>query len=84
MKFYKKTSQALLNETFFNEKITNICSTYYSVEFCKNDMYHNTKNAAYVHNSCYKEFYLNGEFYGTEKYFTKKSWRKFVKMQAFI
>jgi hypothetical protein len=84
MKFYRKTEQHLFNGTFADEKLIYICSTYYFVDFCKNNTYHNTKNAAYVHDSSYKEFYLNGKCYGTNNDFTKNLWRKFVKMQVFL
>jgi hypothetical protein len=52
--------------------------------FFKNGELYNTKNAAYKGNSGFKEFNLNGKVYGTEKDFTKESWRRFVKLQAFL
>jgi len=54
------------------------------IVFYKNGMLHNAKNAAYNNNSGYKAFYLNGKYYGDLNDFTKKSWRRFVKMQAFL
>ena len=46
-------------------------------------MYHNNKNAASI-SFKYKGFYLSGIHYGNNKDFTKQSWRKFAKLQAFF
>ncbi len=54
------------------------------VRFLKNGKDHNTKNAALIRYDGYKQFYLNNKLYGYKKDFTKKSWRKFVKMQVFL
>jgi hypothetical protein len=51
--------------------------------FYKNGKQHNNKNASYIKYKKYKEFWLNGEFYGNKNNFTKKSWRRFVKMEIF-
>jgi hypothetical protein len=67
-----------------DNKLTAIYSSFNSVEFYKNGSYHNTKNNAYIKFDRYKEFYLNGKFYGNQNDFTKQSWRKFVKMQVFL
>jgi hypothetical protein len=52
--------------------------------FLKNGNYHNIKNAAYINPKGYKEFFLNGISYGDKYNFTKQSWRRFVKLKAFI
>jgi hypothetical protein len=44
----------------------------------------NNKNAAIIYCSSYKEFSLNDKKYGNENTFTKQSWRRFVKLQAFL
>ena len=54
------------------------------IVFYKNGMLHNAKNAAYINDLGYKQFVLNDECYGNNNDFTKKSWRRFVKMQAFL
>jgi hypothetical protein len=53
------------------------------VYFYKNGMYHNSKNAAIIEVLC-KEFRLNDEYYGDEYNFTKKLWRKFIKLKVFL
>jgi hypothetical protein len=85
MKFYKKRiidSNLYLRE-IINKKITAI---YYSrnISFFKNGELHNTKNAAYIRYDEYKQFRLNGIYYSGENKFTKQSWRRFVKLQAFL
>ncbi len=60
---------------------------YDSVVFYKNGQLHNSKNASYFgYNklNSFKEFWLNGRYYGTNYTFTKSSWRKFAKLQAFL
>jgi hypothetical protein len=52
--------------------------------FLKNGNYHNIKNAAYINYNGFKEFFLNGKYYGNKYNFTKQSWRRFVKLKAFI
>jgi hypothetical protein len=49
----------------------------------KNGVLNNTKNAS-VSDGKNKSFYLNGRFYGYGLDFTKQSWRRFVKLQAFL
>ena len=84
MKFYKKTARYLFDGILSSEKSTCIYSTYYSVKFYKNGELHNIKNAAYIDNSGYKEFYLNDKCYFFRDDFTKESWRRFVKTQVFL
>jgi hypothetical protein len=57
---------------------------YLNIRFFKNGMLHNEKNAA-ISGYKRKEFYLNDKCYG-DQYddFTKKSWHRFVKLQAFL
>ena len=60
------------------------------IQFFKSGLINNEKDAAilYTVGLGYKYgdkcFYLNDKFYGTEKDFTKQSWRKFVKLKAFL
>jgi hypothetical protein len=54
------------------------------VRFVKNGNFHNNKNAAFIYYSGVKYFYLNEKGYGDHNNFTKKSWRKFVKLITFI
>ena len=56
----------------------------YCVQFFKNGKCHNSKNADYVDYRGYKDFSLNGKFYGYHTDFTKETWRRFVKMQVFL
>ncbi len=55
-----------------------------SIWFYKNGEEHNTKNASYIKPDGYKEFCLNNNYYGDNNKFTKFSWRRFVKLQAFL
>lgn len=89
MKFYKdkviniKTKITYLHLIEEN-KLTAICCEFYAVLFYKNGLEHNYKNASYVHDDGSKEFILNGHSYGYEDNFTKKTWHKFCKLQAFL
>jgi hypothetical protein len=85
MKFYKDNS----NNNFYWNKIENnkLNAIYYFrcfTRFFNNGKIHNIKNAAYVESFNLKVFRLNGITYGNAKKFTKQSWRKFVKLQAFL
>lgn len=83
MKFYKnKINWDYLNK-IKKQKISSIYSTEDAIVFFKDGKYHNSKNAAYI-NNIYKAFYFNDNCYGDQNDFTKKSWRRFVKMQAFL
>ncbi len=85
MKFYKYTNNINYLNKIYNNKLTAIYINYYmTTKFFKNGKEHNSKNACYTRYDCYKYFCLNGESYGTEKDFTKQSWRKFVKLKAFL
>ncbi len=53
--------------------------------FFKNGKVHSSKKGAVILSYCNDiNFYLNGNYYGNQYNFTKKSWRKFVKMQVFL
>jgi hypothetical protein len=85
MKFYKDQNK---NDFYYYDIIcfNNLDAIYYDnnyVIFLKNGLKHNIKNAAYT-NGKYKQFFLNDKCYGYEKDFTKESWRRFVKLQAFL
>jgi hypothetical protein len=54
------------------------------VYFFKNGKSHNAKNAAIISDDGYKSFHLNRIFYGNDYKFNKKSWRRFVKLKAFL
>ncbi len=92
MKFYKyKNSINFYNKIKIN-KLTSIYfyitnssnKSYYGILFFKDGKEHNDKNAAYIRSDEYRLFYLNNKNYGNQKDFTKKSWRRFVKLQVFI
>ena len=74
-KYYVKIQILKLNAIFRNEKY---------VLFFKKGSYHNDKNASYVDKNEYKSFCLNGTSYGNQDNFTKESWRRYVKLQAFL
>jgi hypothetical protein len=84
MKFYKDK----VNKYYYWFKIINnkLTAIHYdrSTRFMKNGIFHNNKNAAIIYCSSYKEFSLNDKKYGNENTFTKQSWRRFVKLQAFL
>jgi hypothetical protein len=85
MKFYKDKNNSL----YYLDKIevynlTAICLDFiFNINFYKNGKIHNLKNAAHI-NGIYKDYYLNDLYYGSEFDFTKSSWRRFVKLQAFL
>ncbi len=82
MKFYK-------DKNFYywvkivEDKLTAIhCER--GVRFVKDGDFHNNKNAAFITIKRHKEFILNDKNYGNQDDFTKKSWRRFVKLKAFL
>ena len=86
MKFY-----VVKMRTSYLAKITEnkLCSifthiSFEIVNFYKKGKRHNVKNAAVFCKNGNKEFWLNDEIYGTQDHLTKKSWRKFVKLQVFL
>jgi hypothetical protein len=85
MKFYRDIN----NYSFWNKIINNNLTAVYCrdniIIFFKNGKQFNSKNAAYIDNdNGYKQFHLNNKLYGNNRDFTKESWRRFVKLQAFI
>jgi hypothetical protein len=77
-KIMKNKFTAIYTNIYISNKSKN-----YTIEFFKNSKEHNTKNAAYIDNE-FKQFYLNGKCYSYNDDFTKESWRRFIKMQAFL
>jgi hypothetical protein len=90
MKFYKeyKNSYYYLDKVEYNKLDAIYFSGIENVLFFIEGKKHNNKNAALIHFSANKRFYLNGKLYGkvygNQIDFDKKSWRKFVKLQAFL
>jgi hypothetical protein len=87
MKFYKDNRYSYFY--YYNKIITNKLNAIYfdsfTITFFKNAVFHSFKNASYIkYDGYYKDFYLNGIFYGDHNKFTKKSWRRFCKLQAFL
>ena len=78
--YWHKIKTNKLNAIYYHFYSLNL----YRIESYKNGIYHNTKNAAYIDHLGYKEFYLNNQCYGNQYVFTKKSWRRFVKIQVFL
>ena len=84
MKFYRDNYKHIYWCEIKSNKLTAIYCDNIVIRFFKNSMYHNAKNAAYIRLDGYKEFWLNNKSYHNKYVFTKKSWRRFVKMQAFL
>lgn len=84
MKFYINKNTGHFFEKIVNNKLSAIYYSLYAIRFLKNGNLHNIKNAAYIDNYDSKEFYLNNKCYGYEHHFTKKTWRKFVKLKVFL
>ena len=83
MKFYIDKGSWIYWSKINNNKLDAI---YYDIGswFFKNGELYNAKNASYVPYHGMKIFYLDGKCYGNQDDFTKKSWRRFVKLQAFL
>lgn len=86
MKFFVKIKKIEIYNIIFNNKITAILNSKDSnaIYFFTNSKQHNYKNAAYTDKYGYKEFCLNGKACGSQKHFTKESWRRYVKLKAFL
>ena len=85
MKFYKgNQSNIFYYDKAKNNKLICVYSDNIAVDFCENVQNHNNKNAAYINYSGFKALWLNGKCYGTNNDFTKQSWRRFVKLKAFL
>jgi Na+-transporting NADH:ubiquinone oxidoreductase subunit NqrF len=84
MKFYRDQNNSFYLNKIKGNKLTSIYSgNFYYIQFFKNGLYHNDKNASYISGK-YKEFDLNNKYYGDHNKFTKYLWRKFVKLQTFL
>mgnify|MGYP007056137743 CR=1 FL=1 len=83
MKFYIDKRFYYWNKIKDN-KLTAIYYNGFAVRFYKNGICHNNKNAAIYYIDGIKDFRLNGKYYSNQNKFTKKSWRRFVKLQAFL
>jgi hypothetical protein len=84
MKFYIDNKDYFYWNKISINKLTAVYGCLYYIYFFKNGKSHNVKNTAYIRYNEYKEFWLNNKLYGTTNHFTKQSWRKFVKLQAFL
>jgi hypothetical protein len=91
MKFYKEDPD--YDEIYYeiiSNKFTaiisskNLATNDSCVYFFKKGLLHNNKNAAYIDEKKRQQFCLNDKCYGHKDDFAKESWRRFVKMQAFI
>jgi hypothetical protein len=84
MKFYREKEYN--NYYFWQIKRNKLNAIYfnYTIAFYKKGSLHNYKNFAYITNTSYKQFCLNGSCYGHGNAFNKLSWRRFVKLQAFL
>ena len=84
MKFYRDIDNYIYWYKIKDNKLTAIYCDNRCVFFYKNGKKHNSKNASFVEPNALKVFRLYDKFYGDQKTFTKYSWRKFVKLQAFL
>jgi hypothetical protein len=85
MKFYKEIDQ--YQHYYWNKiyifRINAIYCDFLSTIFLENGRHSNIKNAAYI-GKYNKKYYLHSKFYGDKYNFNKQSWRRFVKLQAFL
>ena len=85
MKFYRYNINYFFHNNIIINNLTAVYLNFYgSISFYKNGLYHNDKNLSFIDNDGYKEFCLNGKIYSNNTNFTKKTWRKFVKLKAFL
>jgi hypothetical protein len=85
MKFYKDREGYYYLEKIEDSKLNAICiDSTNIVRFLKNGKRHNDRNYSYIEPNRFKVFYLNGKMYGFTEDFTKQTWRRFVKLQAFL
>ena len=85
MKFYReKYKNNFYYIKIVYSKLTTIYMEYFGVYFFKNGLRHNSKNSSYIGKDSYKSFCLNDIRYGYHTDFTKESWRRFVKLKAFL
>jgi hypothetical protein len=85
MKFYRDKKLFAYWSKIINNRLSAIhINQNKSVRFLKNGSYHNLKNASFIRYDKYNAFCLNGKAYGYNTDFTKESWRRFVKLRAFL
>jgi hypothetical protein len=84
MKFYKEKNNSVYFDKIENNKLTAIYINDYEIMFLKNNRLHNHKNFAIFFDSDRYSFCLDGIIYGDQNDFTKQSWRRFVKLKAFL
>ena len=90
MKFYKEynNSYYYLDKVEYNKLDAIYFSGIETILFFIKGKKHNSKNAALIFFNANKRFYLNGKLYGkifgNQNDFTKESWRRFCKLQAFL
>ena len=84
MKFYKDNTNIYSFNEMNHNKLTYVYCNKITVQFIKNGKNHNFKNMGYIVNNTTKWFYLYGKYFGNQNDFTKSSWRKFAKLQAFL
>ena len=84
MKFYRGKNDNYFEFKIIDNKLTAIYCKYFSIIFYKNGKWYNNKNAAFINDSVFKYFYLNGIYYGNKYKFTKQSSRRFVKMEILL
>jgi hypothetical protein len=83
MKFYTDYVNKFFNYWAITDNNLTAIHQCYSVTFFKNGVSHNSKNAAIISKTRYKEFRLNGKHYGFECNFTKKIMAKICKRNNF-
>jgi hypothetical protein len=90
MKFYKNDYEDY-DGKIIDDKLSavyNYCSYdygyHYFITFYKDGKCHNNKNACYVDDEGVKLFFLNAKEFGNQDNFTKETWRRFIKLQAFL
>ena len=83
MKFYNDKKFDFYRIKILKNNLTSICHNDAYICFFKNGEAHNYKNACYINILGLKQFCLNNMSYGYNNDFTKKSWRRFVKLQVF-
>ncbi len=81
MKFYRDKNNNYYLDKIYDNKLTAIYGDKINVQFHKNGEYSNNNNASIIFWNGYKQYFLKNKHYGDD--FDKKSWRRFLKLQAF-
>jgi hypothetical protein len=84
MKFFVKTKLSFWAKIFYGKKTCVYQIKFEAIAFYKNGILNNTKNAAIIYRNNLKSFYIDGVLFSANNKFTKQSWRKFVKLKAFL